>query len=173
MGDPAIADVVRRSVETARESETIRADAERQIEEVLAIREAVTIDPVGFTLRQLAESPAGQDHLVLALLSQPAVFERLRETVSQMVDSPEALRLIAAEQKAARAEYREQATHEMHTQRAVRENLDEVKASCGAIARMLPEAIARRRPTTTCCAISWQYADQRTSRRSRANVPLP
>lgn len=143
VGDPALAEVVRTSLTTAREAEAIRADAEREINDALAIRDFAEIDPVGFVTRTLAESPAGQEHLVLSLLTQPAVLERVRDRVVGMLNDPAKLELEQARQQAARVTFAEQARSVREEQAAVRENLADVQASCAAMARLIPnEALA-------------------------------
>ncbi len=147
LGDPALAATVRSQIEAARDAEAIRLDAEQQINEVLAIRESVQIDPVGFVLRQLADSPAGQDHLALSLITQPEVWERLRPLLEAAISDPAELRTLTAEQKAARAEYREQAQSELRTHEMVRENLGEIRRMCGAMATMIPNATREQQET--------------------------
>lgn len=142
VGDPAVADVIRQHIETAREAETIRAESERTIEEVVAIREHIQIDPVGFVLRELRESPAGQEHLLLSLLTQPDVFERVKPKLDAMLRDPRDLALTRAEQQAARSQFAQEARHQVEEGRAVRENLRDVKATCAAIARLLPPEVA-------------------------------
>jgi hypothetical protein len=160
LGDPAVATRVREVFETARETETIRATAEQEINDALAIRDLAEIDPVGFAQRALATSPAGQDHLVLSLLSQPEVFERVRETVEAMISNPDKLELVRAQQQAARSDYAQQAQHAREEQAAVRQNLNEVKASCAAMARLLPNEAAQGTVYNDMLRDLMAYADQ-------------
>lgn len=147
VGDEKIAGVVRGALERAAQADAIRETAEQEIADAMAVREQVDIDPVGFALSRLKGSPAGQDHLALSLLAQPEVWERLRPTIEEMVNDPNALRTISAEQRAARAEYRERAQHEVAEQRAVSQNLAEIQAACAAMATMNP-ALSREQQET-------------------------
>lgn len=142
VGDPAVAEVIRSHIETAREAETIRAEAERTIDEVTAIREHIAVDPVGFVLRELRDSPAGREHLLLSMLSEQETFDRLKPRLQAMLNDPRDLQLTRAEQQAARSQYAQEARHQVEESRAVQANLRDVQASCAAIARMLPEEIA-------------------------------
>lgn len=160
MSDPAIAAHVRAAFETAHDATAIREESERAINDALAIRDLAEIDPVGFAQRALAKSPAGQDHLVLSLLSQPEVFERVRATVEAMIENPDKLELVRAQQQAARGEYAQQAQHEREEQAAVRQNLNEVKASCAAMARLLPNEAAQGTVYNDMLRDLMAYADQ-------------
>lgn len=151
VGDPVVADVIRGHIETAREAEAIRTESERVIDEVAQIRESIAIDPVGFALRELAESPRGQEHLALSLVTQPELFERLKPTLEAMLADPAKLELARAQQQAARVQFAEQARHEVAEQRAVRENLRDVQQTCAAIARLIvgPDGVADEARQTT------------------------
>lgn len=138
LGDADAAEVVRSIVETARAAETVRAESQQQIDDALAIRDYAEIDPVGFAQTVLAESPAGQDHLVLSLLSQPEVFTRLKDTIARMVTDPATRELVQAKQQAARHQYADQAQHQRAEQAAVRTNVNEIKTTCAAMARLIP-----------------------------------
>ncbi len=138
VGDPAVAEVLRSHIETARAAETIRAESERTIEEVTAIRDAISIDPVGFVLRELHESAAGQEHLALSILTQPEMFTRLRPQLEAMLEDERNVEVQRARQQVARQHFAEEARTQVTEQRAVQANLRDVQNVCASIARMLP-----------------------------------
>lgn len=137
VGDPQVAEIIRSSIETARDVDAIRTQAESQIADVVAIRESIAIDPVGFALAELRDSPAGQEHLVLSLLTQPEMFERLKPVLEGMLEDPRNLELARAKQVAARSTFAEQARHEVEQGRAVAQNVREVQDTCAAMARLI------------------------------------
>lgn len=130
--DEAAATVIRNALDAVADVQTVRAEAQHAIEETAAIREYAEIDPVGFAMQALGDSVEGKSHLALSLLTDPAVFEALKGVLPQL-NTPEGMRLITAEQKAARAEYRESAQVSIAEGAAVRQNLEEIKAACAAV----------------------------------------
>jgi len=66
------------------------------------------------------------------------MFERLKPVLQGMLTDPRNLELARAQQQAARAQFSEQARHEVTERREVQANLRDVQATCAAIARMLP-----------------------------------
>lgn len=111
------------------------AAAEQAVAEVEQVRVSMQVDPVGFVLDEIGSSPAALDHLALAILTQPETWKRLQPMLAKLVSDPLELRTVAAEQRAARAEYRDTAAARITEDRAVQANLREVQATCAA---MLP-----------------------------------
>lgn len=139
--DPAVAEQVREKFEIAAEAERIQTEAQRQLDDVLAVREAVNVDPVGFVLNEIGRQPAAVEHLVMSLLTSPE-HKAILDKVAKIASDPNELRIVAAEQKSARGEYREQAQNAIVEQRAVSQNLQDVKTVLTALVprTMTPEA---------------------------------
>lgn len=130
--DDRSATIVRDAIETAGRASDIMARAQQVIEEGDAIREYAEINPADFAEQALGDNLEGKKHLALSLLTDPKVYEALKLVLPQLA-TPEGMRLIAAEQKAARHEYRETAQHEMAQSRAITNNLEDIKAACVAV----------------------------------------
>jgi hypothetical protein len=130
--DPAIAAQFREALQIADQADEIVTRAERQIEEVMDVRNAVEIDPVGFVIGEIGGDTAAVEHLVLSLVTDPA-HAALLDKLKPLLTDPNALRLTAAEQKAARGEYRETASHRVAEQATIRQNLKDVQTVVRAI----------------------------------------
>ncbi len=138
LDDPEVAarlnDIVGQ-VSTIEQRETRILEAYDEIDQV---RDSVTADPVGFALGMVQSDPAAVEHLVLGLLTQPDVWNRLKDKVAKIAADPNELRVVAAEQKGVRADYRAEAQTRIAEQREVRTNLQQVQA---AVAAMIPEDV--------------------------------
>lgn len=130
--DEATATIVRDALDAAGRVTEIEQQAQAAIEETQAIREYAEIDPVGFAMQALGENVEGKKHLALSLLTDPAVYEALKLVIPTLA-TPEGMRLVKAEQTAARHEYRETAQHEIAQSRAITQNLNDIKAACAAV----------------------------------------
>lgn len=139
--DEATATIVRNALDVAGRITEIETQAREAIEDGAAIREYAEIDPVGFAMQALGDSVDGKKHLALSLLTDPAVYDALKLVLPQLA-TPEGMRLIKAEQTAARHEYRETAQHEIAQSRAIDNNLNDIKAACAAVLpnTLTPEA---------------------------------
>lgn len=132
--DPAVAASVRELVQIADRADAIVERAEAQIAEVMMVRDAVQVDPVGFVLGELGTDHAAIEHLVLSLVTQNTPeAATLRATLAKLAADPNELRLTASEQRAARSEFREQAAHRVAEQTTVRQNYRDVEAVVQAI----------------------------------------
>lgn len=130
--DAETATIVRDALDAAGRVTEIEQQAQAAIEETQAIREYAEIDPVGFAMQALGENVEGKKHLALSLLTDPAVYEALKLVIPTLA-TPEGMRLVKAEQTAARHEYRETAQHEIAQSRAITQNLNDIKAACAAV----------------------------------------
>jgi hypothetical protein len=130
--EPEVAERMRELAATASQAEAIEAQSKKAIEEMLAVREAFQVDPVGFMYGEIKDNPAAQDHLILSLLTDPEVYKRLGPVIQKLGD-PTEFRTVAAEQKAARGEYRQQAEERIVETRAVQKNLQDVQRALSAI----------------------------------------
>lgn len=130
--EPEVAERMREIAATAQQAEAIEGQAKKAIEEMLAVRESFQVDPVGFMYGEIKDNPAAQDHLILSLLTNPEVYKRLGPVIQKLAD-PTEFRTVAAEQKAARGEYRQQAEERIVETRAVQKNLRDVQTALSAI----------------------------------------
>ena len=135
--DPKVAETVRERFEVAAEAERIQQEARRQLDDVLAVRESVNVDPVGFVMSEIATQPAAVEHLVLSLLTAPE-HKPLLDRVAKIASDAKEVELVAREQKAARTEYANQARERIVEARAVEQNLGDVKA---VVTALLPRTI--------------------------------
>jgi hypothetical protein len=81
---------------------------------------------------RVGDDPAAVEHLVLSLVTDPK-HAALLDKLKPLLADPNALRLTAAEQKAARGEYRETASHRVAEQAMIRQNLKDVQTVVRAI----------------------------------------
>lgn len=138
--EPEVAERMREIAAVASQAEAIEGQAKKAIEEMLAVRESFQVDPVGFMYGEIKDNPAAQDHLILSLLTDPEVFKRLGPVIAKLSD-PTEFRTVAAEQKAARGEYKQQAEERIVETRAVQKNLGDIQRALSAIlpAEMTPD----------------------------------
>ncbi|MGH3428485.1 MAG: hypothetical protein ACRDQZ_13110 [Mycobacteriales bacterium] len=138
LDDPEVAarlnDIVGQAA-TIEQRESRVLDAYQEIDDV---RDSVVADPVGFALNLVKSDPKGVDHLVLGLLTQPEVWQRLGPTIQKLATDPNEQRIVAAEQRGLRADYRAEAQERVAETRAVRENLNQLQS---AVAAMIPEDV--------------------------------
>jgi hypothetical protein len=120
------------------EVRALTEQANTAIAEVEEVRESIAVDPVGFAFDALSDNPDALEHLALSVITQPKMWERLQAKLAKLVSDPNELRIVTAEQKAQRAEFRETMQTEIAERRAVQANLQEVQATCAA---MLPETM--------------------------------
>ncbi len=112
-----------------------RAEIERaqhELEDVISLMET---DPVGFIVQHLPEET--QDKIAFFLLTNPAVWERVRDRVAQLED-PDGFRIAQAEARAERLEMRERFRQIKAAREEARQNAREL---IGAIEKMIPEII--------------------------------
>lgn len=132
--DPAIAAHVRERFELAAQAEQITTQAQQQIDEVMMVREAVNVDPVGFVLSEIGNTPAAVSHLVLSLVTADTPeAAALRTQIAKLATDANELRAVRGEQKGARAEYAAEATGRIAEERAVSQNLTDVRTVCAAL----------------------------------------
>lgn len=138
--DPAVAQRLQGIVEQVATVSEREQAIMRDFDEIERVREAVLADPTGYAMSVLKDDPEAVEHLVLGLLTDPANWQRLSPRLQKMVTDANELRLVTAEQRAARAEYRDRANERIAEQRAVRENLGQLQTT---VAAMIPETIAQ------------------------------
>lgn len=138
LDDPAVASRLNEIVgqaATIERRESAVLDAYQEIDDV---RDSIVADPVGFALGLVKSDPEAVKHLVLGLMTDPAVWPQLEGTVKKLAADPNEFRIVAAEQKGARADYRSTAQTRIAEQRAVRENFSQIQS---AVAAMIPEDV--------------------------------
>jgi len=140
--DPAVASRLREIVSQASQIDRREQEVLQSFDEIDQMRESVTTDPVGFALNVIGQDQQALDHLVLGALTQPEVWQRLQPTLAKMVADPNEARLVAAEQKGRRADYRDEASRAIVQRREVRENLSQIQQ---AVASVIPETLDAER----------------------------
>jgi hypothetical protein len=131
--DKETADLLRHSLKGAMRREEfdqamqdVRA-REQQLEEQATM---LVVDPVRTVQETLTEDQT--ELLVLALLTDDRVYQRVQERLPELLDD-QSRRLVRADVREKYLDAREQASGQVETQRAVTRNLQETKAALSAI----------------------------------------
>jgi hypothetical protein len=109
------------------------AEIEGKLTELEGVKQAINFDPVGFVVNALADQPETVDHLVLYLLTQPQVRARVGPIVAKALTDPNELRVVTAEQQAARARSQAEMSTRIEEDRIVRQNFAQVSATVDAL----------------------------------------
>lgn len=154
----ALQELVERAV-TGRESSVLLESAQAQINQINELREYASIDPVGFATDMIGNDVEKAEHLVLFLATQPTLFERLKPKLQKLVTDANELRVVNADVRAKRHEFKEQATQHIQQQRAIDSNLRDIQQTVAAMLPSdMPEA-ARRVAFMDCLRDLQEYAD--------------
>lgn len=151
-------------VRLAEEQITTRANelAERQA--------AIELDPAGFLLELARDNPEIElqngtsvqivDHLVLHLLTQPQVWERLSPKVQALLEDEKELRTVRAETASQRSDIREEMRTVAEERAVVSRNLSDVQATLGAILPAEMPQAQQRVLYTDCLRDLQEYANR-------------
>lgn len=148
--------------------------AEQQITEranQLADRQAeIELDPVGFVLDLARDMPEIElqdgtsvqivDHLVLHLLSQPKIWDRLSPKVQALLEDEKELRTVRAETGQQRHAIREEMRTVAEERAVVSRNLQDVQATLGAILPASMPQAQQRLLYDDCLRDLKEYADR-------------
>lgn len=141
--DPEVAAVVREAVTLAQRLPRIEARMERIEAETAAVREYAEVDPVGFVAEAIGNDLAAQEHLALSLLTKPEVWAKVKDRVARLTD-PVQFESEQNRQKAARVDFREQATTRVQESREVAANARDIQHAVATVVRgfntITPEA---------------------------------
>jgi hypothetical protein len=142
LDDPAVAARVNSLLGEAATIERREQQVLDAYTEIDDVRDSIVADPVGFALNLVKSDPEAVEHLVLNLLTSPELWPKLEPVVKKLATDPNELRIVAAEQKGKRADYRTEAQTRVQEIRATRENLQQLQS---AIAAMIPEDVDANR----------------------------
>lgn len=131
------AERLRQLVNAAMRGDEARAYVAEQMREIEAARDAITVDPAGFLLDTFRDAPEVVEHVALALLSQPGVWQRVAPRVLNW-DDPDKFELDAAKIARQQYEMRDQLRTMAEQRRVVADNLRDVQQ---AVQRMIPATL--------------------------------
>jgi hypothetical protein len=140
--DPALAAQLREVADlTLRgaEVEQALASLDEERAKILEQRALVQHNPVGFVLDTLAGQPQQLEQLVMYLIAHPDVQQHLGERINKVLRDPNERRATFAEMEARRTQAAATVTSVVQEERAVAENLREVRA---AVTAMLPATLS-------------------------------
>ncbi|HJX76259.1 MAG TPA: hypothetical protein VJ247_07860, partial [Gaiella sp.] len=118
-----------------RQSRELIDQANRQLDEVQALRDYAQVDMEGFITDMVGDDLQAAKRLTRFLLAQPTLLNEMKPQIEKLLRDPNELRALAGDVATERAKANREATQQLETTRAVRQNLQEVQAT---VISMLP-----------------------------------